>query len=190
MINPIVQGQGSIKGKAVRSTITFNPREDFYEQSSENIWSCCCEAVRAAIAISGIASERICGVGFDGTCSMVVLDSNFQPVTVSLEGETDRDVILWMDHRAALQVLPYTHALGGSHSGAIFHPLISPRCLQAPRPNASPLAAIASSTRWAAPCLLRCRHPNCSGSKSSGAKRHVVWQVHKMVGGCIRRGQM
>lgn len=39
-------------------------------------------------------------LGFDATCSLVVLDSEFRTLPVS---ESSRDVIMWMDHRATKQ---------------------------------------------------------------------------------------
>lgn len=45
--------------------------------------------------------ERIAGIGFDATCSLVAVDRNNLPLTVSTSGENKQNVILWMDHRAA-----------------------------------------------------------------------------------------
>src|SRR5262249_55183720 len=44
--------------------------------------------------------EAVRGVGFDATCSLVVLDSASRPLTVSNSGDPRRNVIVWMDHRA------------------------------------------------------------------------------------------
>ncbi|MGH8238211.1 MAG: FGGY-family carbohydrate kinase, partial [Steroidobacteraceae bacterium] len=43
------------------------------------------------------------GVGFDATCSLVALDAADEPVSVSPTGTADRNVVLWMDHRALAQ---------------------------------------------------------------------------------------
>lgn len=43
------------------------------------------------------------GIGFDATCSLVVLDAAGGPVSVSPDGEAEQDVVLWMDHRAAAE---------------------------------------------------------------------------------------
>ena len=34
-----------------------------------------------------IEKTRIAGIGFDATCSMVVLDTDFQPISISPSGE-------------------------------------------------------------------------------------------------------
>lgn len=35
----------------------------------------------------GVERNQVCGVGFDATCSLVVLDQSFQPVPVNQDGE-------------------------------------------------------------------------------------------------------
>ena len=39
-------------------------------------------------------------MGFDATCSLVALDRNARPLSVSPNDAPERDVIVWMDHRA------------------------------------------------------------------------------------------
>lgn len=73
------------------------------EQSSENIWKAVCKAVRTALSLSQIYSEQIIGMGFDATCSLVVLDKNAKPITVSPTGNPQQNIIVWMDHRAVEQ---------------------------------------------------------------------------------------
>lgn len=38
--------------------------------------------------VCGIDASRIRGVGFDATCSLVVVDKQFQPLAVNSEGRT------------------------------------------------------------------------------------------------------
>jgi len=73
---------------------------DIVEQSSAGIWSACVTSVRAAMAEAAIPPEAVKGIGFDATCSLVVLDGRGQPLTVSASGDHQRNVIVWMDHRA------------------------------------------------------------------------------------------
>jgi FGGY-family pentulose kinase len=79
------------------------PAEDHVEHSSEDIWRACGEAVRAALASAALRKEAIAGIGFDATCSLVLLDADDQPVTASTTGKPEWNVIVWMDHRAIPQ---------------------------------------------------------------------------------------
>jgi len=70
------------------------------EQSSDDIWKAVCVAVRSALSESGRAPEAIAAMGFDATCSLVLLDADNRPVAAGPSGEDGRNVIVWMDHRA------------------------------------------------------------------------------------------
>jgi D-ribulokinase len=73
------------------------------EQSSENIWLAVAAAVRDAVGKVEGGARRIAGIGFDATCSLVVVDAAGEPVTISESGLADRNIIVWMDHRAVGQ---------------------------------------------------------------------------------------
>ncbi len=90
-------------GLGTHSIQLFRPREDFVEQSSDDIWSACGSAIRAALGEAGITASDITGIGFDATCSLVLLDADDRPVSVSLAGNDAQNVIVWMDHRAIEQ---------------------------------------------------------------------------------------
>ncbi|NBB48149.1 sugar kinase [Rhizobium sp. CRIBSB] len=70
------------------------------EQNSEEIWSVVCEAVKAALAESGVVAASVLAIGFDATCSLVVRDRDGKPLSVSETQAPGLDTILWMDHRA------------------------------------------------------------------------------------------
>jgi FGGY-family pentulose kinase len=71
----------------------------YFEQSSDDIWSKVCACVRKIT--SDIADKsQIAGIGFDATCSLVLLDNKSEPLTVSVTGNSDQNIIMWMDHRA------------------------------------------------------------------------------------------
>ncbi|WP_316977024.1 FGGY-family carbohydrate kinase [Shumkonia mesophila] len=91
---------GRMLGQASRQIRLWRPEPDFAEQSSDDIWAACCAAVRKALADAAIAPERVRGLGFDATCSLVALDAENRPVTVSPTGRDEQNVIVWMDHRA------------------------------------------------------------------------------------------
>ncbi len=76
---------------------------DIVEQSSDDIWSACGHAVRTAIAISGVRAEAVGGLSYDATCSLVLLDREMRPVAAGASGDAARNIIVWMDHRAAEQ---------------------------------------------------------------------------------------
>ena len=96
----IFDGEGQRLGMGKADIAVFKPKADFYEHSSEDIWSSCGKAVRAAIAEAGVSPSAVSGLGFDATCSLVVLDRDDAPVTVSPTGHDAQNVIVWMDHRA------------------------------------------------------------------------------------------
>jgi len=94
---------GKSLAAASHPILLARPAEDHVEHSSEDIWRACAEAVRAALASAGLAKEAIAGIGFDATCSLVLLDAHDQPVTASTSGKPEWNVIVWMDHRAIEQ---------------------------------------------------------------------------------------
>ncbi|XP_012150271.2 FGGY carbohydrate kinase domain-containing protein isoform X1 [Megachile rotundata] len=96
----LVSSKGKIVKLATCPLEIFHPAPNFYEQSSDNIWSAVCHVVKSVVA--DISADNVKGIGFDATCSMVVIDKTGSPVTVSPTGtcEDKQNVILWMDHRA------------------------------------------------------------------------------------------
>ena len=94
---------GRMMGQASREIAMFRPQANFVEQSSDNIWQAVCQAVRDAINQTNINPVQIKGLGFDATCSLVVLDKEGQPLTVSPSGRSEQNIIVWMDHRAIVQ---------------------------------------------------------------------------------------
>lgn len=90
--------QGHKLGSAVREIRMWRPVADHVEQSSADIWRAVCESVREALAHAGNVSVR--GIGFDATCSLVALDADGAPVSVSTTGDDAQNIIVWMDHRA------------------------------------------------------------------------------------------
>lgn len=73
------------------------------EQSSDDIWQAVARSVRGAMSASGVDPERILGIGFDATCSLVVLGEGGQPLPVGDPAHRERNVMVWMDHRAVEQ---------------------------------------------------------------------------------------
>lgn len=94
---------GHMVGQASRTIDLYRPKADFVEQSSDNIWQAVCNAVRDAVNQADINPIQVKGLGFDATCSLVVLDKEGQPLTVSPSGRSEQNIIVWMDHRAITQ---------------------------------------------------------------------------------------
>jgi D-ribulokinase len=91
---------GRLLGIARHPIRTWHEAGDIVEQSSEDIWNACVTAVRSALAEAAISPDAVKGIGFDATCSLVVLAGDGAPVSVSASGDPQRNVIVWMDHRA------------------------------------------------------------------------------------------
>ncbi|KAG7330572.1 hypothetical protein KOW79_006794 [Hemibagrus wyckioides] len=97
----LVSHDGRVIATAEEAIHIWQPQTDHYEQSSDDIWRKCCSTVKRVT--EGIVKQRVRGIGFDATCSLVVLDENFQAVAVNKDGVTGRNVVMWMDHRATEQ---------------------------------------------------------------------------------------
>jgi D-ribulokinase len=91
---------GQLIATARRPIAMWREPGDIVEQSSDDIWRAVTSAVSEAVEASGLSPEAIRGVGFDATCSLVVLDRNKRPLSVSPTHAPERNVIVWMDHRA------------------------------------------------------------------------------------------
>ena len=76
---------------------------DIAEQSSEDIWQAVSYSVREAVRLSGVNPADIKGIGVDATCSLVVVGPGGAPLPVGDPDATERNIIVWMDHRAADQ---------------------------------------------------------------------------------------
>jgi FGGY-family pentulose kinase len=89
------------------------------------------EACRAAVAdavATGVAKTEILGIAFDGTCSLVVLDADGAPLSVSPNDETEQNVVVWCDHRALAEAEEMTasgHALL-RYVGGVMSPEMQP----------------------------------------------------------------
>lgn len=94
---------GHMLASAKQEIRVFHAPGAIVEQSSNDIWSAVCASVRGALAMSGVAPERVAGIGFDATCSLVVLGEGGLPLPVGPSGDPERNIIVWMDHRAVAQ---------------------------------------------------------------------------------------
>jgi D-ribulokinase len=96
----IFDENGSLLATARHPITVWHEAGSLVEQSSAEIWAACAISVRAAMAEAALPASAVKGVGFDATCSLVVIDAAGSPLTVSGSGDPRRNVIVWMDHRA------------------------------------------------------------------------------------------
>jgi D-ribulokinase len=94
---------GTLLSTARHPIAVWHDSGDIVEQSSSDIWAACVASVRAAMAEAALPPDAVGGIGFDATCSLVVLDRAARPLTVSTSGDNERNVIVWMDHRATAE---------------------------------------------------------------------------------------
>src|SRR5437667_5225315 len=92
--------KGTLLASARRPLTVWHEAGSVVEQPSSEIWAACAASVGAAMAEAALPPSAVKGIGFDATCSLVVLDAGANPLTVSTSGEARRNIIVWMDHRA------------------------------------------------------------------------------------------
>ncbi|MFN7023029.1 MAG: FGGY-family carbohydrate kinase [Pseudorhizobium sp.] len=80
----------------------FRDDRGHVEQSSAQIWDAVCASVKDAVSLAAVPGEAVAGIGFDATCSLVVQGASGG---VGDRAHPERDVIVWMDHRAIAQAL-------------------------------------------------------------------------------------
>lgn len=97
----VFDSSGTMLGVGKHDIALHQAAGDIAEQSSEDIWRAVLASVRAALAHSAVDPASVRGIGFDATCSLVVVGANGEPLPV---GEApERNIIVWMDHRATEQ---------------------------------------------------------------------------------------
>lgn len=95
--------EGQCLGTGKRDIEIYRDHAHMVEQSSANIWASVCHAVRTALQQAKVSSDQVAGLGFDATCSLVVLGEGGRPLPVGPSDDPARDIIVWMDHRAVEQ---------------------------------------------------------------------------------------
>jgi len=97
----VFDARGHLLASAKRQITIWHEAGSIVEQSSEQIWKAVCDSVREAVATAGIVATDVAGIGFDATCSLVAVRADGAPVAVGPSGDPARNIIVWMDHRAA-----------------------------------------------------------------------------------------
>ena len=106
-------GTGQLVASAAHPIRMWRDGEHVVEQSADDIWGAVCRAVAEAVALANAKPDQIKGIGFDATCSLVIVGPRGKPLTASLTGDPARNVIVWMDHRAEAQAARI-NAIGGA----------------------------------------------------------------------------
>ncbi|XP_060532361.1 FGGY carbohydrate kinase domain-containing protein-like [Cylas formicarius] len=93
----LVNDNGNIKRLVLERTKIFG-KDLFREQSSDEIWNSVVECVKKVV--DGVEIKKIKGIGFTAISSMVCLDTQGSPLTVSILGKPERNCILYYDDRS------------------------------------------------------------------------------------------
>ncbi|MBT9385040.1 FGGY-family carbohydrate kinase [Pseudooceanicola sp. CBS1P-1] len=95
----VFDASGQLLATAKRPLTLHRTDAGHVEQSSIQVWDAVCESVAEAVRGSGVAPGSITGIGFDATCSLVVQGPE-GGLPVGEPDHPERDIIVWMDHRA------------------------------------------------------------------------------------------
>jgi ribulose kinase len=82
---------GILHGYGAAPIRTWYPAPGFAEQSSEDIWRSACKAVREAFRHARLTRRDLLSISFDVTCSLVALDQDDKPLTVSPSGRNQQN---------------------------------------------------------------------------------------------------
>jgi FGGY-family pentulose kinase len=99
----VFDGRGRLLGRGDHPILMHRPLPDHAEHSSADVWQAVCRAVGGALEASGAEPGAVHGISFDATCSLVALDREGRPVSVSTTGEGRWDTVVWLDHRAVAE---------------------------------------------------------------------------------------
>lgn len=128
----VFDAAGRLLGVGKHPLTLWQEPGEIVEQSADQIWQAVCAAVREAMATAGTDPRAIQGIGFDATCSLVVVDAQGGGLPVGPSGDPRRNVIVWMDHRAqaeAEEINAGNHAVLAYVGGRISPEMETPKLL-------------------------------------------------------------
>ncbi|WP_116134551.1 FGGY-family carbohydrate kinase [Tropicimonas sp. IMCC34043] len=96
----VFDASGKLLGTAKKDFTVHHGPGSMVEESSAEIWQAVSAASRGAVREAGVTPAEIVGIGFDATCSLVVLGEGGVPLPIGPSEDPNRNVIVWMDHRA------------------------------------------------------------------------------------------
>ncbi len=94
---------GKLISTAKREISLYREAGAIVEQSANEIWQAVCHSVREVVSAAQIDAKSVVGLGFDATCSLVVVGDEGRPLAVGPSEDPERNIIVWMDHRAVDQ---------------------------------------------------------------------------------------
>ncbi len=125
----VFDAAGTLLASAKHDILIFRDDNGHVEQSSVQIWDAVCTAVRDAVGSASIDPASVAGLGFDATCSLVVEGA---AGGVGDPQHPERDIIVWMDHRAigqARRINAMGHAVLSYVGGVISPEMQTPKLL-------------------------------------------------------------
>ncbi|TCQ98210.1 D-ribulokinase [Neorhizobium sp. JUb45] len=125
----VFDAAGTMLASAKHDITIFRDDHGHVEQSSAQIWDAVCASIRAAVADAAVDPSAVAGIGFDATCSLVVEGASGG---VGDPAHPERDIIVWMDHRAldqARRINAMGHAVLSYVGGVISPEMETPKLL-------------------------------------------------------------
>ncbi|CAF0789370.1 unnamed protein product [Brachionus calyciflorus] len=118
---------GELVNQKIEQITIYNFRPNFYEQSSNEIIDKIILCIEEILKLNPVGND-ILSIGFDATCSLVVLDKNYEPLSISSSEKSDINIIMWMDHRAIEQaeLINSTNYEGLKNVGGSISPEMDP----------------------------------------------------------------
>ena len=125
----VFDAAGTMLASAKHDILIFRDDYGHVEQSSAQIWEAVCASIRDAVASAKVDPAAVAGLGFDATCSLVVQRASGG---VGDPRHPERDIIVWMDHRAldqARRINATGHAVLSYVGGVISPEMETPKLL-------------------------------------------------------------
>ncbi|VTN10314.1 Glycerol kinase [Raoultella terrigena] len=94
---------GELLAHATREITLFRSAGSMVEQSSSEIWQAVCDCIKTAIARAGAAPDSWRALASTPPVRWWVVGENDAPLAVGPSEDPNRDIIVWMDHRATGQ---------------------------------------------------------------------------------------
>jgi len=128
----LFDNEGQLKASSSRDIQLFSSPGDVVEQSSADIWQAVCATTNELIEQTGVDVGEVSGIGFDATCSLVVVGEAGKPLSVNQAGIPEQDIIVWMDHRdteQARRINQTQHSVLAHVGGAVSPEMQTPKLL-------------------------------------------------------------